>query len=68
MIHTVWQAVSVPLVALGGISHATIAEVVAAGADHVAVCSAIVGAEDIQRAAATLKEAMQKDRAQRHAG
>lgn len=67
MIHTVRQAVSVPLVALGGISHATIAEVVAAGADHVAVCSAIVGAEDIQRAAATLKDAMQKARAQRHA-
>lgn len=58
-------AVPIPVVVLGGISLANIAEVVAAGADHVAVCSAIVGAEDVQRAAASLKEQMEKARASR---
>jgi thiamine-phosphate diphosphorylase len=59
-------AVPIPVVVLGGISLANIAEVVAAGADHVAVCAAIVGAEDVQRAAASLKEQMEKARARRH--
>jgi thiamine-phosphate pyrophosphorylase len=68
LVHTVRQAITIPMVVLGGITSATITDVVAAGADHVAVCSAIVAAEDIQRAAATLKEAMGKARAQRHAG
>lgn len=67
MLATTLSAVTIPLVALGGISHANIAEVVAAGADHVAVCSAIVGAEDVQRAAASLKESMEKARASRQA-
>ena len=66
LLHTVRQTVPIPVVALGGISQANIAEVVAAGADHVAVCSAIVGAEDMQHATATLKAAMEQARARRH--
>lgn len=67
MLAAVRQAVSLPVVVLGGITQANIAEVVTAGADHVAVCSAIVGAEDVQRAAATLKEMIVKARTQRRA-
>lgn len=66
MLAEVVAAVPIPVVVLGGISLANIAEVVAAGADHVAVCAAIVGAEDVQRAAASLKEQMEKARARRH--
>jgi thiamine-phosphate pyrophosphorylase len=67
MFAAVHQAVALPIVVLGGISQTNIAEVVAAGADHVAVCSAIVGAEDVQRAASTLKEMIAKARTQRRA-
>lgn len=67
MLAEVVAAVPIPVVVLGGISHANIAEVVAAGADHVAVCSAIVAADDVQRAAERLKTQMEKARAQRRA-
>lgn len=61
------EAIDIPLVALGGISDRNISEVVAAGADHVAVCSAIVGAKDVERAVATLKEMMLQAQAKRRA-
>ena len=61
------EAIDVPLVALGGISDRNISEVVAAGANHVAVCSAIVSAKDVERAAATLKERMLQAQAKRRA-
>lgn len=44
------QAVSLPLVAIGGISKDNAAEVLAAGADAVAVISAILNAEDMEEA------------------
>ena len=44
------QAVSLPLVAIGGINKDNAAEVLAAGADAVAVISAILKAEDIKEA------------------
>jgi len=44
-------AVSLPLVAIGGINKDNAAEVSAAGADSVAVLSAILGAEDVEEAA-----------------
>ena len=59
------EKIDLPLVALGGISDCNISEVVAAGADHVAVCSAIVSAENVERAAAVLKERMLQARAKR---
>ncbi|ETW99896.1 MAG: hypothetical protein ETSY1_13220 [Candidatus Entotheonella factor] len=67
MLPQVLAAVPIPVVVLGGISPDNIEEVVAAGADHVAVCSCIVAADDVQRAAATLKERMEKARAKRRA-
>ena len=67
MMHDALEAIDIPLVALGGISEHNISEVVAAGADHVAVCSAIVSTEDVERAAATLKEMMLQAQARRRA-
>jgi thiamine-phosphate pyrophosphorylase len=48
------QAVSVPVVGIGGISEGNIDEVLAAGADAVAVISAVIGADDVRAAAARL--------------
>ena len=45
------QAISLPLVAIGGITRDNAAEVIAAGADAVAVISAVVGAASPQEAA-----------------
>jgi len=45
------QAVSLPLIAIGGITEENVAEVLAAGADSVAVISAILQAEDVEEAA-----------------
>ena len=45
------RAVSLPLVAIGGINKDNAAEVSAAGADSVAAISAILGAEDVEEAA-----------------
>jgi thiamine-phosphate pyrophosphorylase len=67
MLPQVLVAVPIPVVVLGGISQDNIEDVVAAGADHVAVCSGIVAADDIQRATATLKERLEKARARRQA-
>ena len=47
-----------PLVAIGGIDADNVAQVVAAGADAVAVISAVVGASDPAAAARTLQERM----------
>jgi thiamine-phosphate pyrophosphorylase len=45
------QAISLPLVAIGGITKDNTAEVLAAGADSVAVISAVLGAESPEEAA-----------------
>jgi thiamine-phosphate pyrophosphorylase len=47
-------AVGVPVVAIGGINAANIDEVIAAGADAVAVISAVCAAADPRAAAAEL--------------
>jgi thiamine-phosphate diphosphorylase len=47
-----------PLVAIGGITEANVAEVVAAGADAVAVISAVCGAADPQAATARFLRAI----------
>lgn len=65
MIAMIRDAISIPFVVLGGIGASNIATVVEAGADHVAVCSAIVSADDVQRAAAELKETMLQAQARR---
>lgn len=44
------QRTSLPVVAIGGINETNISEVVAAGADAVAVISAVLGEEDVKKA------------------
>jgi thiamine-phosphate diphosphorylase len=48
------QAVGIPMVAIGGINEENIAEVLQAGADAVAVISAVCGAESVEEAACRL--------------
>jgi len=50
MLKELKQTVSTPLVAIGGINQNNIGEVVAAGADAVAVISAVLGEEDVRGA------------------
>jgi len=52
------QVVTRPLVAIGGIKASNVAEVVAAGADAVAVITAVVSAPDVEAAARELVERM----------
>jgi thiamine-phosphate pyrophosphorylase len=52
------KAVSAPLVAIGGINEDNIGQVVAAGADSVAVISAVLGKEDVRGAVQQLMERM----------
>ncbi|MCS6999080.1 MAG: thiamine phosphate synthase [Aquificaceae bacterium] len=49
---------SKPVVAIGGITHYRVQEVLSAGAKGVAVVSAILGFEDVERATRSLVEAM----------
>ncbi|MDN7023782.1 thiamine phosphate synthase [Methanoculleus sp. FWC-SCC1] len=49
------SAVGVPVLAIGGIGQRNVREVIAAGADGVAVISAVVAAEDVAAAARGLK-------------
>lgn len=53
------RTLKLPAFAIGGIDLTNVAEVVAAGAARVAVCSAIIGADDVEGAARKLKEALQ---------
>jgi thiamine monophosphate synthase len=48
------RAVSVPVVGIGGISESNIDQVLAAGADAVAVIGAVIAADDVREAAARL--------------
>jgi thiamine-phosphate pyrophosphorylase len=48
-------AVSLPLVAIGGITPANVADVIAAGADGIAVISAVVAQDDVAAAARDLR-------------
>jgi thiamine-phosphate pyrophosphorylase len=52
--------VSVPLIAIGGINHANVQEVVSAGADGIAVISAVLGADDVEKAARRLAAKMKR--------
>ena len=49
-------AVPLPLIAIGGINAGNVAEVIAAGADGVAVISAVVGEDDVTAAARDLRD------------
>ncbi len=56
LLREVKAVVDVPVVGIGGIDASNIGEVVAAGADAVAVISAVCGAEDVKGAARLLAE------------
>lgn len=55
-LHRIRQNCSLPIVAIGGITAGNVEEVIEAGADCVAVISAVVAAPDIEAAARELKE------------
>ena len=55
LLRTVCNRVSIPVIAIGGIGIANAAGVFEAGADGIAVISAVVGSSDISRAAGELK-------------
>ena len=59
MIRRVKQAVSAPVVAIGGINATNIADVARAGADCICVVSAVTYADDPERAAAELVETIE---------
>ncbi len=59
-------ASDLPLVAIGGIKAHNAAEVIAAGADGVAVVSAVMAAVDVQVACRELLAAVREGRSQRH--
>ena len=54
-VHQIRQAVAIPVVGIGGLDATNSAEVIQAGADGVAVVSAIVGADDPELAARQLR-------------
>ncbi len=56
------QAVNLPVIAIGGINEENAAEVIACGADGVAVISAVVSAPDIAAAARRLRETVEAAR------
>jgi len=55
-------AVSIPVIAIGGISRQNAGDVIAAGADGIAVISAVVASPDITAAARELKDLVRKSR------
>ncbi len=48
------QTVSIPIIAIGGIKHDTVKEVIQAGADGVAIISAVLSAKDLVAAASEM--------------
>ena len=68
VLRAVCSRVTMPVVAIGGITRANVGEVIAAGADGVAVISAVVAAPDIRTAARELKDliAQAKERRSTH--
>lgn len=55
MLSDLRAAVKVPVIAIGGVNSGNVREVVAAGADGVAVISAVLGAEDVEAAARSMR-------------
>ncbi|MFA4825430.1 MAG: thiamine phosphate synthase [Methanoregula sp.] len=65
MLRDIRRQVSVPVIAIGGITRENVGEVIVAGADGVAVISAVVGAADITAAARDLKTLITRSKAGR---
>jgi thiamine-phosphate pyrophosphorylase len=60
MLREVKSRLSVPVVAIGGINAGNAAEVISAGADGIAVISAVVSQDDVTAAARKLKEIIRR--------
>jgi thiamine-phosphate pyrophosphorylase len=56
------RAVSIPVIAIGGINRQNVRDVIAAGADGIAVISAVVARPDIAAAARELRELVRESR------
>lgn len=54
------ENVNIPVVAIGGINHENVREVLKLGVDGIAVISAIVGAEDVREATKRMKEMIEE--------
>jgi thiamine-phosphate pyrophosphorylase len=65
MMADIKSAVDVPAIAIGGINLANVSDVIAAGADGVAVISAVVSQKDIAAAAHAMREAVIASKARR---
>jgi thiamine-phosphate diphosphorylase len=61
-IRLIKQSLSIPVIAIGGINHGNVRDVISAGADGVAVISAILCAPDLEQAAAEMVQLISKDR------
>ena len=57
-LHQSREAIAIPIGAIGGTDAKSASEVMAAGADSIAVISAVLGAEDVEEAARRLAESM----------
>jgi thiamine-phosphate diphosphorylase len=62
LVADVVAAVSVPVIAIGGIDAEHVRDVMAAGASGIAVVSAVLGADDAEAAARALRDALGKAR------
>ncbi|HJX69994.1 MAG TPA: thiamine phosphate synthase [Dehalococcoidia bacterium] len=58
------RKISLPLIAIGGINETNVAEVIKAGADGIAVISAVLGAEDVEGATRKLVTKLEKARSE----
>lgn len=59
-IQTIKEYLSIPVVAIGGINTSNVADVIAAGADSVAVISAILKSDDIRKASQNLTSILEE--------
>ena len=62
------EMVDLPIVAIGGINKQTLPELKGTGVDGIAVVSAVIAADDIERAASELSEAVRSQKKQEREG
>jgi thiamine-phosphate pyrophosphorylase len=67
VLREICAAVSLPVIAIGGITPRNVPQVIAAGAEGVAVISAVVGQQDISGAARQMKAIIRSAKAKREA-
>ncbi len=60
LIESIRRETQAPVIAIGGINETNLREVISAGANGIAVISAVVGKQDIERAARDLRELIKR--------